>query len=366
MDNDYGRARIPRPGQQWDRIEAEQDEERGVQAYHLDGFGDPKGIVLRESPAPAAESGEVLVRLRAASINYRDLMVLQRTYPVPASPGTIPLSDGAGEVVAVGPGITRFTAGDRVAGLYFPRWQGGRLTADIAKQQLGSSHDGMLAECRALPQDALVRVPYHLSFEEAATLPCAALAAWSAVTGGRPVVPGEGVLVVGTGGVGLFAIQFAAAHGARVLAVTSRQDKTALLRRLGAIEVLVSSDRPDWDAEVVRITGGHGVEHVVDAVGPATLARSIRACALDAEVALAGVFQGEDGFDARVLAGRLVTIRRVAVGSRTGFEAMSRAIARHELRPVIDRVFPFAEAPDAYRHFAAMRHVGKVVVAGAP
>lgn len=334
-----------------------------MRAYHLDGFGDPGSIVLRQRPAPAAGPGEVLVRVRAASINYRDLMILHQTYPIPASPGTIPLSDGAGEVVAIGAGTTRFAVGDRVAGLYFPRWQSGRLTADVARHQLGSSHDGMLAECRSLHEDALVLVPDHLSFEEAATLPCAALAAWSAVSGGRPVLPGEDVLVVGAGGVGLFAIQFAAAHGARVLAVTTRQDKTPLLRRLGAAEVLVAADGPDWDAEVVRLTGGRGVEHVVDAVGPATLARSIGACTLDAEIALAGVFPGDDSFDGRVLAGRLVTIRRVAVGSRAAFEAMARAIARHELRPVIDRVFPFAEAPDAYRHFVATRHAGKVVVA---
>jgi NADPH:quinone reductase-like Zn-dependent oxidoreductase len=189
--------------------------------------------------------------------------------------------------------------------------------------------------------------------------------AWSGVTGGRPVLPGEHVLVVGGGSVAMFAIQFASLFGAHVIAVTSRPEKADLLHALGAEDVLVASELPDWNDRVVALSDGRGVEHVVEAVGPATLARSIRSCALDAEIALAGIFAGTEGFDPSALAGRLVTIRRLAVGSRAAFEAMNAAIARHELKPVIDRVFPFAEAPLAYRHFAAMQHTGKVVIGGA-
>lgn len=336
-----------------------------MQSYSLKRFGGVDGIALVERRVPEPGPRDVLVRIRAASLNYRDLMVLDGTYPVPAKTGTIPLSDGAGEIVAVGSEVTRFGVGDRVAASYFTRWTGGRLTADIARHQLGSSHDGMLTTLRALDEDCVVKVPDHLSFEEAATLPCAALTAWSAVSGGRPVLPGECVLVVGGGGVATFAIQYARLFGTRVIAVTSRSEKAALLRKLGAHDVVVSLNQPDWDRSVVGLTAGKGVDHVVEAVGPPTLACSIRACGADAEIALAGVFVGSDDFDPAALMGRLVTIRRIAVGSRSAFEAMNRAIALHELRPVIDQVFPFTEARSAYRHFAAMRHTGKVVIAGA-
>jgi len=336
-----------------------------MQSYNLESFGDVAGLALVERPIPEPGAGEVLVRIRATSINYRDLMVLDGTYPVPAKAGTIPLSDGAGEIVAVGGAVTRFAVGDRVAGSYFTHWVGGRLTAELARQQLGSSHDGMLTTFRALGEDSIVKVPDHLSFEQAATLPCAALTAWSGVSAGRPILPGEHVLVVGGGGVAMFAIQFAKLFGARVISVTSKPDKAELLQGLGAHHVLVSSETTDWDGRVVELTGGKGVDHVVEAVGPATLARSIRCCALDAEIALAGAFAGADGFDAKALSGRLVTIRRLAVGSRSAFEAMNDAIALHGLKPVIDRIFPFSEAPLAYRHFAAMRHTGKVVIGGA-
>ncbi len=335
-----------------------------MQAYSIDKFGDVSGLVLHEHASPEPGPHEVLVRVHATSVNYRDLMVLNQTYPVPSAVGTIPLSDGAGEVVAIGPDVSRFAVGDRVAGIYFNRWLGGRLTAELAGHQLGSSHDGMLAEFRALDEESLVAIPGHLTFEEAATLPCAALTGWSCINGGRPVLPGESVLVVGGGGVALFAIQFARLLGVHIIAVTTKADKAPLLQRLGANDVVVSADDPEWHRRVLALTGGRGVDHVVEGVGPATLAQSLRACALDAEIALAGVFVGEHGFDARSLTGRLVTIRRVSVGSRAAFEAMNRAIALNRLTPVIDQVFPFSEARAAYQRFAAMSHTGKVVIAG--
>jgi NADPH:quinone reductase-like Zn-dependent oxidoreductase len=335
-----------------------------MQAYSIDKFGDVSGLILHERARPEPGPREVLVRVHATSVNYRDLMVLDQTYPVPSKVGTIPLSDGAGEVVAVGPHVSRFAVGERVAGIYFNRWLGGRLTAELAGHQLGSSHDGMLAEYRTLHEDSLVMVPGHLTFEEAATLPCAALTGWSCVNGGRPVLPGESVLIVGGGGVALFATQFAKLLGVHVIAVTTKADKVPLLQRLGANDVVVSADDPDWHRHVLALTGGRGVDHVVEAVGPATLGQSLRASAFDADIALAGVFAGEHGFDPRALIGRLVTIRRVSVGSRAAFEAMNRAIALHRLTPVIDRVFPFSEARAAYERFAAMSHTGKVVIAG--
>lgn len=336
-----------------------------MQSYSLTRFGDITGLLCIERPEPKPAPREVLVRIRATSLNYRDLLVLNGTYPIPAAVGTIPVSDGAGEVVAVGDEVTRFAVGDRVASSYFINWVGGRLTADLALHQLGASHDGMLTTLRALDENWMVKVPDYLSFEEAATLPCAALTAWSGVSGGRPVLPGEHVLVVGGGGVAMFAIQFARLFGACIIAVTSKAAKAELLRQLGANDVIITSEHPDWDRSVADLTDNKGVDHVIEAVGPATLARSIRSCAVDAEIALAGVFVGKEGFDPKSLAGRLVTIRRLAVGSRSAFEAMNSAIALHKLRPVIDRVYPFTEAQSAYQHFADMRHTGKVVIAGA-
>lgn len=336
-----------------------------MQSYEFTGFGDAAGFARTTRSVPGLKSNEILVRVRAASVNYRDLMVLNGTYPVPARIGLVPISDGAGEVCAIGGEVTRFAVGDRVAGTYFSRWRDGRLTRELAAHQLGARQDGMLTEYRALDEEEAVAVPAHLSFEEAATLPCAALTAWSGVNGWRPIVPGDNVLVVGGGGIALFAVQFAKIFGARVIAVTSKRDKAAPLRALGADEVVVSSEIADWDKRALEMTGGHGVEHVVEAVGPATLARSIRSCAFDAEITLIGIFTGEAGFDGSAFAGRLVTVRRVAVGSRAAFEAMNRAIALHQLRPVIDRVFPFADAQDAYRHFATGERTGKVVIAGA-
>jgi NADPH:quinone reductase-like Zn-dependent oxidoreductase len=336
-----------------------------MQSYEFTGFGDAAGLKRRERAVPDLKSNQILVRVRATSVNYRDVMVLNGTYPVPARVGLVPISDGAGEVCAIGQEVVRFAVGDRVAGTYFNRWRDGRLTRELAGHQLGARHDGMLTEYRALDEEEAVAVPSHLSFEEAATLPCAALTGWSGVNGYRPVVPGDTVLVVGGGAVALFAVQFAKIFGARVIAVTSKSDKATLLRSLGADEVVVSSEVTEWDKLVLEMTGGRGVEHVVEAVGPATLARSIRSCAFDAEIALIGIFMGEAGFDGSAFAGRLVTVRRVAVGSRAAFEAMNRAIGLHRLRPVIDRVFPFADAQDAYRHFVANERTGKVVIAGA-
>jgi NADPH:quinone reductase-like Zn-dependent oxidoreductase len=335
-----------------------------VRAYHLDRFGDPLCLVTRAHDVPEPGPGEALVRVRAASLNRRDLMIQRGTYPVPAAPGVIPLSDGAGEVAAVGPGVSRFRVGERVSSTYLLGHVDGPLTVATAARQLGASVDGMLAEYRVLHEDWLVAPPAHLSFEEAATLPCAALTAWSALTGPEPVRAGETVLTLGTGGVALFAVQLAAALGARVIAVTSSEDRRDLLRGLGATEVLSAAARPDWDAAVRELTDGRGVDQVVESVGPATLERSIRSVAFGGRIALIGAFSdGATRFDPGVFSGRLFTLRRLVVGSRTGLERLGRFLAEHGLRPVVDRVFGFDDAPAAFAHVDAGRPAGKVVVA---
>jgi NADPH:quinone reductase-like Zn-dependent oxidoreductase len=335
-----------------------------MRAFHIDRFDDIKGLTVREHEVPEPGPHEVLVRVRAASLNYRDLMILNRTYPTPGHEGVIPLSDGAGEVVRVGDGVTRVKPGDRVCSTYFLGFVDGRPNLESTKNQLGASVDGMLAEYRVLHEEWVVRIADHLSFVEGSTLPCAALAAWSAVHGDQSLVgPDDTVLVLGTGGVALFAVQFAVALGARVIGATSSDAKAALLRSLGVKEVVNYKSTVDWNTEVVEITEGKGVDLVVEAVGPATLERSIRSLGFGGHISMLGVFRADaNGFDPNVFAGRMFTLRRIAVGNRVGLEQLNELMAEHELRPVIDRIFDFAEAPAAYEHVQAGRHLGKVVI----
>lgn len=334
-----------------------------MRSHHLAMGAGLEGLTLREHPDPRPGARQVLVRVRAVSLNARELMILmQGRYPLPVKPDVIAACDGAGEVAAVGEGVTRTSVGDRVMASIFPRWQDGPFRPEVA-DQLGGSLDGMLTELAVLDEDALVPVPEHLSFEEAATLPCAGVTAWNALTGARPLQSGETVLTQGSGGVSLFAIQLARAAGARVIATTSSPEKAARLRDLGAHEVVDYRAVPDWHAEVRRLTGGRGVEHVVEVGGPGTLERSFQAVAVGGEVAWVGwLAGGSAAVDLTAFARSVGTLRRIAVGSRAQFLAMSRAIAVHRLRPVIERVFPFDRAPAAFAHYAAGGGVGKVVI----
>ena len=333
-----------------------------MKAYQLEAFGTTEGLALRDRPIPQPVAGQVVVRVHARSLNYRDLLILNRQYPVPARPSVVPLSDGAGEVAVVGPDVTAFAAGDRVANVYFPRWQGGAMTIEMATDQFGCTRDGMLAQYVLADESALVRIPEHLSFEEASTLPCAGVTAWSALAAGRPLLPGQSVLTIGSGGVALFALQFARLLGARVIALTSSAIKASLLQRLGADAVIDRSSVSDWAGEVRRLTEGRGVDHVVETGSVETLPQSLACCAMNAELVLVAA-PGTGALDTSALRG-LVTIRRLFVGSRTGFDAMNRAIGYHKLRPVIDSRFGFDEARQAYDYFANRHHTGKVVIAG--
>lgn len=332
-----------------------------MKAYHLDRFGDVDGIVLHDDAVPHPGPGQVVVRLHARSLNYRDLLILNRQYLLAGKDGVVPVSDGAGEIVALGDGVDRFSIGERVAATYFPRWRDGLIEPDQAVVQFGCTLDGMLAEFICADQQAFVQVPEHLSFEEAATLPCAGVTAWSALNGPRRVLPGETVLTIGAGGVPLFALQFAKALGARVISVTSSAGKGQLLRRLGADDVILYETTPDWPRAIREMTAGRGVDHVVETGSVETLPKSLAAAAWNAEVALVLALPA-GAIDVGALRG-LITLRRLFVGSRASFEAMNRAIAQHRLRPVVDRVFPLDAAKDAYRYFAVRQHAGKVVIA---
>jgi NADPH:quinone reductase-like Zn-dependent oxidoreductase len=276
----------------------------------------------------------------------------------------VPLSDGAGEVAAIGDGVTRVKVGDRISGTFHPRWLGGPIKPEYLTDRLGANLDGMLAEYAVLSEEALVYVPSHLSFEEAATLPCAAVTAWVALTGHRRVTAGDTVLTQGSGGVSVFALQFARILGARVIATTSTAEKAERLKALGASDVISYTETPDWDEKVRELTDGRGVDCVVEIGGPGTIAMSLKTLAVGGHVGLIGASLSVSGtgLDPLLLTGRGVTLGSISVGSRTDFEAMNHAIAMHRLHPVIDRTFPFAEAREAYRHFEGRGHFGKVVI----
>jgi NADPH:quinone reductase-like Zn-dependent oxidoreductase len=324
-------------------------------------------LTLAEADTPHPARGQVLVRMRAASLNYRDLMVATGRYGRGGGvkPDLVPLSDGAGEVVAVGPEVSRVKPGDRVAGIFMPRWIGGAITEDAAAVALGGgTADGVLAEEVLFDAEALIHLPGHLSFEEGATLPCAAVTAWNALFGGpRPLQPGESVLALGTGGVSIFAIQFARAAGARAIVTSSSDAKLARAAEIGATDGVNYARNPDWEKDVLALTGGRGVDHVVEVGGAGTLPRSARAARLGGQIHQIGAaLAGGGQVDPAPIMRRNLTLRGIYVGSREMFEAMNRAIALHALRPVIDRVFPFEAARDAYRHLESQRHLGKVVI----
>lgn len=335
-------------------------------AYQLDSAG---GLDFRAQELPEPGPHQVVIRVRAASLNRRDLMLRDGTYPLPVTPGIIPLSDGVGEVIAVGDNVTRAALGDRVTATYFARWIDGPQRLAHVVDQYGASRDGMLATYAVLEEDSVVHPPEHLTDAEAASLTCAGVVAWAALTTPLPVQTGETVLTVGSGTVALFGVQHAKMLGAKVISVTSSPDKAERLRKLGADEVIDRSATPDWDAEVLERTGGDGVEHVLDAVGLPTLEKSVRSGAYNARITLigamrddgavpaAGALPGGDPFGSSFL-----SIRRIAVGSRTDFEAMNRAITEQRVRPVIDRVFPLERAADAYHYFREGNPFGKVVV----
>jgi NADPH:quinone reductase-like Zn-dependent oxidoreductase len=335
-----------------------------MKAYHIDRFGSVGGIVRRSSEDPRPGLKEVLMRVRASSLNYRDLMVLRGGGRGPNKIGVVPLSDGAGEVAAIGEGVTRVKIGDRIAGCFHPRWFGGPIKPDYLTDRLGANLDGMLAEYAVFNEEAVVLLPSHLSFEEAATLPCAAVTAWVALTGHRRVTAGDAVLTQGSGGVSVFALQFARVLGARVIATTSTAEKAERLKALGASDVINYSETPEWDAKVRELTDGRGVDCIVEIGGPGTIAMSLQALAVGGHGSLIGASLSSSGtgLDPLLLTGRGITLGSISVGSRADFEAMNRAIALHRLRPVIDRAFPFAEAKAAYRHFEGRGHFGKVVI----
>lgn len=334
-----------------------------MRVWEIQGrFGlDALAFVERKDPEPGP--GEVVVKVRAASLNYRDLLTVEGSYNPRQPLPLVPLSDGAGEVVSIGPGVDRVKEGDRVAGNFAPAWISGPPTRAKLRSSLGGPLDGMAAERILLDAEGAVAFPAHLSFEEAACLPCAAVAAWNALVVQGKLAAGETVLVLGTGGVALFALQIARILGARVIVTSSSDAKLKRAKALGATDVVNYRTTPDWDKEVKTLTGGQGADHVLELGGAETLTRSLRAVRFGGQVSLIGNLSG---LDARLNLAHVfmrgIRLQGVLVGSREMFEAMNRAMTLHELRPIIDRVFDFDALPEALEHLKGQGHFGKIVL----
>ena len=333
-----------------------------MRVYRFDALTSLDDLHLHEEPQPVPQRGELLLRVRAVSLNYRDVAMVLGRYSIPVEAGHVPVSDAAAEVVAVGDEVTAFRPGDRVISLFHPRWLGGERSETIHQESYGGARDGWLAEYKVVSQEAVIAAPESLTDAEGATLPCAAATAWSALAGHRPVRAGDSVLTQGTGGVSIFAVQLAHALGARVFATTSSEAKAEKLRALGAEAIVNYRETKDWGERVRALTGGRGVDRVVDVGGPATLGQSLRAVSMNGEVVMIG-FLGQDGsqvdfFDLM----RVASIRSVTVGDRQNLIDCVRAIVASGLKPVIDRVFHFDEAKAAFEHLESGGHVGKVVI----
>ncbi|MFN3312822.1 MAG: zinc-dependent alcohol dehydrogenase family protein [Hyphomonas sp.] len=330
-----------------------------VAAVKKPGGLDKLVIETRDDPKPKA--GEVLVRVRASSLNYHDFIVVLGGIPTPD--GRIPMSDGAGEVVAIGDGVTKWKVGDRVLSLFFPNWQSGQVEAAGFQSVPGDGADGFGCELYAGPETAFTRMPDGWSFEEAATLPCAALTAWRGMFVETRTKPGDWVLVQGTGGVSIFALQFAKAAGARVIATSSSEAKLEKLRNLGADHVINYKENPDWGKTAFEMTGGRGVDEVVEIGGPGTMAQSINACRPGGHISLIGVLTGISGeVPTAALFSRNITLSGITVGSRRHQEDMVEAINATGFKPVIDSRFPLDQIAAAFAHQASQQHFGKIVL----
>jgi len=332
-----------------------------ARAYYVDPGQGGKSLTLVDAPDVTPGRRQVLVRMRAASLNYRDLLVANGFYPGGSIPRCVPCSDGAGEVVALGADCTRFKVGDRVAGTFFQNWIGGPMVDAHTATALGGAIDGVLAENTLFEEDGLVAVPAHLSFEEAATLPCAAVTTWNALYGLNALRPGQTVLLLGTGGVSIFGLQFAKAAGARIIITSSSDEKLERARAMGAHETINYRTNPNWAETARALTGGVGVDCVIETGGPGTLQASIAATRRGGSVNLIGVLALGQIDPLPILANNII-VRGVYVGSRDMFEDMNRAIGHAGLKPVIDRVFEFGAAKDAYAHLESAQHVGKIVI----
>jgi NADPH:quinone reductase-like Zn-dependent oxidoreductase len=326
-----------------------------------DSFGlEQLRVVERE--VPVVGRGQVRIRVKAASLNYRDLLMVRGLYNPRQPLPLVPCSDGVGVVEEVGEGVSRVAVGDRVCPLFAQKWFGGEPTHEAIRSTLGGPLDGMLMQEKVMSQESLVKVPDYLSDEEAATLPCAALTAWSALSLGG-LQAGQTVLLQGTGGVSMFALQFAKAMGARVIITSSQDEKLEKAKALGADEVINYKSTPEWGKVARGLTEKQGVDHIVEVGGAQTLKQSLRAIRVGGHISMIGVLSGvASEINVLPILMQQVRVQGVLVGSREGFESMNRAMAQHEIRPVLDKTFALEEVPEALQYMADGKHFGKICI----
>lgn len=332
-----------------------------MKAYEIPEFG-IDSIKLVDRPDPEPGPYDVLVKVKAASLNYRDLLVVRGHYNPRMALPRVPLSDGTGEIVAIGKDVSKFDVGQRVAGIFSPHWHDGPATAEKTGGALGGETDGVAAGYVCFSEQSVVPIPEHLSYEEAATLPCAGVTAWNAVVSAGNAIAGETHLMLGTGGVSLFALQFSKMMGTTTIITSSSDEKLERAGELGADSVINYRQTPEWGKEAVKITQGRGVDNVVEVGGAGTLAQSIRAVRTGGHISLIGVLGGGSEMNPLPLLMRSIRMSGIYVGSRAMFEQMSAAITAHQLHPVIDKTFGFDELREAMKYMETGKHFGKIVV----
>lgn len=339
-----------------------------MRAYSVTQFG-LEHLQPASLPSPEPAPGTVLIKVHAVSLNYRDLLVVKGLYNPKMVLPRIPCSDGAGEVIAIGDGVSRVAVGDRVCGIFMQQWLDGPLTAEKSKHALGGDIDGMLAEYAVLHEDGAIHFPEHLSYDEAATLPCAGVTAWNALQHAgdpeNPVRTGETVAIQGTGGVSIFALQFAKLLGVRVIGTSSSDEKLARAYSLGLSAGTNYRTSPDWSKWVAEVTDGKGADRIIEVGGAGTFGQSLRAASVGGTVAQIGVLSGAATSEPLTLAPILhkqLRVQGIYVGSRAMFEQMNAAITKAKLHPVIDHVFSFDQAHEAFLHMQSGSHFGKIVV----
>ncbi|MGI8556594.1 MAG: zinc-dependent alcohol dehydrogenase family protein [Pyrinomonadaceae bacterium] len=332
-----------------------------MKVYEIERFGiENLAQVERETPSPKAS--EVLVKFHAASLNYRDLMMIKGLYNPQLKTPLVPFSDGAGEVAAVGESVTKWKVGDRVTPIFMQGWTDGAIDFQKARTALGGDLDGVLREFGAFDENGLVAVPEHLDYEEAATLPCAAVTAYNALFCSGGLKPDDSVLLQGTGGVSIFALQFADMYGCRTIITSSSDEKLQCAKKLGADDLINYKRTEDWDKAVLDLTEKRGVDHVVEVGGAGTMQKSVNAVRMGGHIAVIGILAAHGNFNPTPVLMKSVKMQGIFVGSRQMFEDMNRLIYQHNLKPVIDKVFGFDEVKDALKYMEAGAHFGKIVV----
>jgi NADPH:quinone reductase-like Zn-dependent oxidoreductase len=333
-----------------------------MKAYEIQQFG-IENLALVERDERAPQAAEVLVKFHAASLNYRDLMMVKGWYNPKLKMPLVPFSDGAGEVVAVGEAVTKWKTGDRVTPIFMQGWIDGEIDAAKARTTLGGDLDGVLREFGTFDEHGLVRIPDHFSYEEAAALPCAAVTAYHALFESGQLHPSDTVLLQGTGGVSIFALQLASVYGCRTILTSSSDAKLERAKALGADDLINYKEREDWDKAVLELTGKRGVDTVIEVGGAGTLQRSVNAVKMGGHIALIGILSNKGEFNPTTVLMKSVKLHGIFVGSRQMFEQMNLMLCQHNhLKPIIDKTFEFGEVREALNYLEKGAHFGKIVV----